>query len=222
VKLELSRPILYLITRGATDNTTTPASPAFQHILLQISAAVTAGVPLIQLREKRLTTRVLFELTERAVQLTRKTATRILVNDRADVARAAGADGVHLTSQSIDVKSIRKTFGKGFLIGASTHSSAEARAARDAGADFIVLGPIFPTASKEKYGPALGLDKLTEVAQELTPFPVLALGGIGFQNARDCLRAGAAGIAGISLFNDPERLPGVAALSRLSAKGVTK
>jgi len=222
VKLELSKPIIYLITRGATDDATTAESPEFQHILLQVSAAVAAGVPLIQLREKKLTTRVLFELTERAVRLTHKTATRILVNDRADVARAAGADGVHLTTRSIDVATIRKTFGKEFLIGASTHSLAEACAARAAGADFIVLGPIFPTTSKEKYGSALGLNSLRDVARELTHFPVLALGGIGVKNARDCLRAGASGIAGISLFNEPERMQSIAAAIRPFAKGVTK
>ena len=222
MKLELSKPILYLITRGATDDTTTAESPEFQHILQQVSAAVTAGVPLIQLRERKLTTRVLFELTECAVRLTHETVTRILVNDRADVASAARADGVHLTTRSIDVATIRKTFGEEFLIGASTHTSAEARAARVGGANFIVFGPIFPTASKEKYGSALGLNRLREVAGELNNFPVLAIGGIGIKNAHDCLRSGASGLAGISLFNEPERMQSTAAAIRPFAKGVTK
>ena len=140
--LNLSKPILYLITRGATSEGTTPDAPEFARILNQISAAVAAGINLIQIREKQLTTRVLFELVERASELTRGTNTRLLVNDRADVAVAAGADGVHLTTQSLDAATIRKIFGQELLIGVSTHSLTEARAAQEQGADFIVLGPV--------------------------------------------------------------------------------
>jgi thiamine-phosphate pyrophosphorylase len=204
--LNLSKPILYLITRGATDETSTPESAEFHQILLQISAAVTAGIPLIQIREKRLTSRVLFELAARAADLTRGTATRVLVNDRADIAAGARADGVHLTTQSLEASIIRKTFGNEFLIGTSTHSLAEAEAAKDGGADFIVFGPIFESFSKKKYGPPVGVEALTTVAREVKPFPVLALGGISVNNAKECLRAGASGIAGIGLFGDPERL----------------
>ncbi len=171
-----------------------------------MSAAVAAGLELIQLREKRLTTRVLFELSEQSAGLTRGSATRLLVNDRADVAAAAGADGVHLTTQSIDAATIRRTFGEDFLIGVSTHSLAEAEVAKEDGADFVVFGPVFATPSKENYGPPTGLAKLEGVAKELAPFPVLALGGVDVTNARDCLRAGASGIAGISLFEEPNRI----------------
>ena len=101
---------------------------------------------------------------------------------------------------------MRRTFGDGFLIGASTHSLGEATNARDGGADFIVFGPIFPTPSKEDYGPPLGVDSLADLASELAPLPVLALGGISIDNARECLRVGASGIAGISLFRAPENL----------------
>ena len=204
--LNLPKPILYLITRGATAEATTSADIEFQDILNQISAAVAAGVQLIQLREKRLTARVLFELTARASEITRGTSTRLLVNDRADIAASAGADGVHLTTRSLEPEIVRRTFGDGFLIGSSTHSCSEARVARDGGADFVVFGPIFPTLSKAEYGPPLGVQKLAEVALELAPFPVLALGGISTQNAQECLRAGASGIAGISLFSDPSTL----------------
>ena len=129
--LHLRRPILYLITRGATADTTTADDLAFQEILGQVSAATAARIDLIQIREKKLNARVLFELTERAVELTSGTSTRILVNDRADIAAGAGAAGVHLTTRSLDAATIRKTFGADLLIGASTHSLAEARAARD-------------------------------------------------------------------------------------------
>src|SRR5260370_24389173 len=195
------KPILYLITRGATTETTTPTSDEFQSILTQVSAAVSAGVQLIQLREKKLTDRVLFELTTSAVAITRGTSTRILVNDRADIA-AGGADGVHLTTYSLEPKTVRETFGEDFLIGASTHSLAEATASRDGGADFAVFGPVFDTSSKAGYGSPLGVAALNEVSRVLDPFPILALGGISLSNAAECLRAGVSGIAGISIFQN--------------------
>jgi thiamine-phosphate pyrophosphorylase len=206
MKLDLSKPILYLITRGASSEATTTDSPEYQKILDQVSAAVTAGIDLIQIREKRMTTRILFALTEQAAKLTRGSGTQLLVNDRADVAASAGADGVHLTTQSIDPQTIRRIFGKEFLVGVSTHSLPEARNARDDGAHFVVFGPVFPTASKEKYGAPVGVAEMERVAGELRPFPVLALGGITSDNTAECLHAGASGIAGISLFDDPSRL----------------
>jgi thiamine-phosphate pyrophosphorylase len=206
MRFDLSKPILYLITRGASTEMTTPESPEFRQILAQVSAAVAAGLELIQLREKRLKARVLFELSEQSAALTRGSVTRLLVNDRADVAAAAGADGVHLTTQSIDAKTIRRTFGEDFLIGVSTHALAEAEVAKEVGADFVVFGPVFATPSKENYGRPAGLPKLERVAKELAPFPVLALGGVDVTNARECLQAGASGIAGISLFEEPGRI----------------
>jgi thiamine-phosphate pyrophosphorylase len=86
---------------------------------------------------------VLYELVLRAAKITRGSDTRLLVNDRADIARAAGADGVHLTSQSLPANVVRKMFGPEFVIGVSTHSFEEARAAQAAGADFVVFGPVF-------------------------------------------------------------------------------
>lgn len=209
--LNLSKPILYLITRGATDETTTTESAEFQQILLQVSTAVTAGIQLIQIREKKLRSRVLFELATRAVSIAQGTRTRVLVNDRADIAASAGADGVHLTTRSLEAAVVRDAFGDEFLVGSSTHSLAEARRARDGGADFIVFGPIFPSLSKKKYGPLLGVQALSDVAGELVPFPVLALGGISTGNAAECMRAGASGVAAISLFSEPESLATVVA-----------
>src|SRR5256885_15177729 len=216
--LNLSIPILYLITRGATTEGTTPDAPEFAFILHQVSAVVAAGINLIQIREKQLTARVLFELVERASHLTRGTGTRLLVNDRADVSVGAGADGVQLTAQSLDAAMIRKTFGKEVLIGASTHSLTEARAAQEQGADFIVFGPVFETQSKKVFGPPVGLEKLVDVARELRDFPVLALGGISATRAVDCFAAGAQGIAGISLFSDPKTLMQTATVIVESAK----
>ena len=214
--LNLSKPILYLITRGVTDETTTTESVEFHQLLGQFSAAVSAGIQLIQIREKRLTARLLFELTSRALSITQGTGTRVLVNDRADIAAGAGADGVHLTTQSLEAAVVRQAFGERLLIGSSTHSVEEALRARDAGVDFIVFGPVFESPAKKKYGPPVGLQALSGVARELGPFPVIALGGISIKNGAECLCAGASGIAGISLFSEPEGLANVASVIRES------
>ena len=218
--LNLSKPILYLITPGATVETTTPASTEFQKLLSQISVAVDAGIELIQLREKNLTARVLFELTERVVEITRGSSTRVLVNDRADVAAGAGADGVHLTTRSLSAEVIRKSFGDDFLIGVSTHSITEATAARENGANFAVFGPVFETATKTEYGPPRGVEALAEICHALSAFPILALGGISIQNASDCLQRGASGIAGISLFSDASNLNATVARIRATFESI--
>ena len=212
--LQNQKPILYLITRGATTAATSPASKEFQDILTLVRAAVAAGVNLIQLREKQLTARTLYELTAGLAEITRGTPTSLLVNDRADIARAAGADGVHLASNSIDAAVIRETFGNHFLIGVSTHSQAELQRARDASADFAVFGPVFETSSKAQSGSPVGLQSLSEAAGAVAPFPVLALGGVSIANARECLRAGAVGIAAISLFAEPSSLQSTVAAIR--------
>ena len=127
MSLNLSQPILYLITPGATAETTTPADKEFQEILHQVAAAVAAEIQLIQLREKNLTARVLFELTERVMEIVRSTSTRVLVNDRADIAAGAGADGVHLTLQSLEADVVRKTFGPKVLLTTSASSDRVVR-----------------------------------------------------------------------------------------------
>ena len=204
--LKLPLPIIYPITSGATSPQTTPDDPHFSEILRLVRAAVDAEVPLFQIREKSLHARVLFELVARAVEITHGSKTRLLVNDRSDIARAAGADGVHLTTQSLPVEVVRTICGAGFVIGVSTHSLDEARAAQAAGADFVVFGPVFETESKRAYGEAQGLDKLRDVTRALGEFPVVAIGGITLQNAGECLRMGASGIAAIRLLNDAENL----------------
>ena len=200
------KPVSYLITSGQTTAATTSGSKDFRDTIQLITAAVAAKIDLIQVREKALTTKALYELARSATELTRNSATKLLVNDRADVAAAAGADGVHLTARSLPVPVVRRSFGHDFLIGVSTHSLDEARAARDAGADFAVSGPVFETPAKERYGPPVGLEQLKHVCAELEPFPIFAIGGITEDNFVDCLRAGAQGIAAIRMFDDPQRL----------------
>jgi thiamine-phosphate pyrophosphorylase len=209
--LNLPKPITYLITSGATTQLSTPASEDFQSVLALVRAAVHARVSLIQLREKNLTTRALYELAVRSAEMTRGSKTRLLVNDRADIASAARADGVHLTTQSLEAQIVRRAFGKDFLIGVSAHALAEAWSARDGGADFAVFGPVFDTPSKRVYGPSLGTELLREAAQKLSPFPLIALGGVTLENAPAVLSAGASGVAAIRLFSGAENLSAVVA-----------
>lgn len=200
--LNLQKPIIYLITSGATTPTSTPASEDFQNVLALVRAATRAHIPLVQLREKNLPARMLYELAARCAAITRGMETRLLVNDRADIARSAGADGCHLTTRSLEASVIRRAFGADFLIGVSTHNLAEAQKALDGGADFAVFGPVFETASKRVYGAPVGTERLREAAQHLSPFPLLALGGITLDNTREALEAGASGVAAIRLFSE--------------------
>lgn len=200
------RPLLYLITSGETTVQTTQATKDFSSILRLVEAAVASGIDLIQIREKNLSANVLYKLTTSAAEITGGSATKLLVNDRSDIAASAGADGVHLTTYSLPAHVVRRTFGSEFLIGVSTHSLAEATAARAGGADFVVFGPVFETQSKSQYGEPLGPAELAKITSKLSPFPVVALGGIMIANAAACIQAGARGIAAIRMFSDPLHL----------------
>lgn len=164
-----------------------------------IQRAVDWGVDFLQIREKDLPDRQLFELTSRAVSLSRGTKCRILVNGRADIALAAGAQGVHLPSVGLKASEIRAWLPKGFLIGVSVHTESEITNACIQKADYILLGHVFPTDSKRDYGPCLGLDFLRKACSKAS-LPVLALGGMRPDLIGSVLETGAAGVAGISLF----------------------
>ena len=171
-----------------------------------IAAAARAGVDLIQVREKDQSTRELLALVEQAVAVCAGTSARLLVNDRLDVALAAGPNvGVHLPADAIAPRVLRGRFGGGLLIGVSCHSVDEVARAETDGADFVVFGPVFETPSKIAYGPPLGLEKLAEACRAVR-IPVLALGGITRENAGACLAAGASGLAAIRLFQQAESM----------------
>ena len=175
-------------------------------ILQQIQQAIDASVDLIQIREKDLATRPLLELASRALELAKGSRSKILINDRVDLALAGGLDGVQLGHHSVRTGTVRKQLGEMNLkIGVSVHSMDEFLLAAAEGASFATLGPIFATPSKSAYGPPLGLELLTKVCQ-CTSIPVFALGGINLENYRYCLAAGAAGIAAIRLFQTPMTL----------------
>lgn len=215
MKTRLEEPISYLITRGEAS----PDLPSHEksEILAIVAAAVEARVSMLQIREKRLSARRLFELVSAASAITAGSATKLLVNDRADIAKAAGADGVHLTSYSVRADVIRRSFGGDFLIGVSTHSIGEILEARRGGADFATFGPVYASPGK---GEPRGIEALREVCLEAGDFPVLALGGIDAENIELVISAGAAGFAAIRFFNDADNLVSkIAAISQVSAKG---
>jgi len=153
---------------------------------------------------------VLYELATAAARITEGSATRLLINDRSDIAAASGAAGVHLTGSSLPTAVVRQAFGDEFVIGASVHSIEEATVARSSGANFAVFGPVFDTASKREYGPPLGVPALARVTSELAPFPILAIGGVGLVNVGDCIAAGARGVAAITMLQQPDTLADVA------------
>jgi thiamine-phosphate pyrophosphorylase len=217
--LDLTTPISYLITDGRTTPDTGPSSAEFTRLFVLVGECVQAGVSLVQLREKQMRPRVLYQLARRAVELTRGTETRLLINDRVDIALAAGVDGVHLTTRSLDPLVVRNISPRGFLIGVSTHSLAEARVASASDADFAVFGPVFDTPSKQAYGAPLGLEALREAAQTVAPFPLLALGGVTRATIPQVIGAGARGVAAIRLFSDESELDAIASELKESRAG---
>ena len=214
-----SAPILCYVTDRRS---LSPSAPTFESLLAKIETAIAAGVDWIQLREKDLSAKECASLTGVAVELSSKSAsndsrTKILPNDRLDIAIAQNASGVHLGEQSLPVqqaknlaRQLRASNNLPFLVGASCHSLNTTQAAATSGADYLIFGPVFETPSKLRFGPAQGLDRLAQIC-EAVAIPVLAIGGITLQNAPQCLGAGAAGIAAIRLFQDPSaaELPGL-------------
>lgn len=178
-----------------------------RRLLEKIAECATAGVDLIQLREKDLGSRALEELALKAMAVLAGARTRLLINSRTDVALACGAHGVHLPANDLAASDARAIFARAGVsepvIGVSTHSAAEVASAEAHGADFAVFGPVFEksgTASRDGLEELRRICHRTEAAQP--PMPVLALGGVTLENARQCLAAGAAGVAAIRLFQE--------------------
>jgi thiamine-phosphate pyrophosphorylase len=199
-------------------------------LLQRIQAAANAGVDAIQLREKHLSARELNELALRAVEIVRvandanKSKTRLLINSRVDVALACGADGVHLRSEDVSAADARAVFMQvgvtRSIIGVSCHTLQEVELAEGHGADFAVFGPVFGKVGFESSG--VGIAGLRQACHERAaakpPMLVLALGGIDLSNAREGLEAGAAGIAGVRLFQSGDVGETVSRLRKLVAE----
>jgi thiamine-phosphate pyrophosphorylase len=166
-------------------------------------AAASAAVSVIQIRERDLEAAPLAALTAAIVRATRGSATRVVVNDRLDVALASGADGVHLRGDSIAPHRARALAPAPFLIGSSVHSAAEARACA-ASADYLIAGTVFPTPSKPGAARLLSANGLREIVSAVD-VPVLAIGGVTIDRIPEVAAAGAAGIAAIGLFASASR-----------------
>ncbi len=166
-------------------------------LLEVVEQALKGGVRAVQVREKDLSSRELYELAYELRKLTARYDARLLVNDRADIALAVDADGVHLGEKSLPIHRARKVLGEKKLIGVSCHNQISAITAQEKGADFITYGPVYYTPSKAVYGEPVGLERLEEVTA-LLQIPVFALGGINSGNAHEVIAGGASGIAAVS------------------------
>ncbi len=215
-----------------------PPAEREEALLQRIELASAAGIDWIQIREKDLSAKACSALVRRAVERVQRAselqsdetsdsrrAARILVNDRLDIALAAGAAGAHFGENSLPTQAVGRirrllaaqpaSAARNFSIGFSCHSLESAQAANSAGADYVFFGPIFATPSKAAFGPPQGVERLAGVCAAI-PLPVIAIGGISLQNAAACVQAGAAGIAAIRLFQDTPDLPATIAALRVS------
>lgn len=204
-------PVLcYVTNRHLLSNV--DSGEARETLLSKIEATASAGVDWIQIREKDLSGRDCALLVRDALPRVEKSSAgnalpaRLLVNDRLDVALSQHAGGVHLGERGLPVAEANRLVGAradrtNFLIGVSCHSLEAAKSAERDGADYIFFGPVFATPSKAAYGAPQGLERLAEVCAAVS-IPVIAIGGIATESATGCLRAGAAGLAAIRLFQE--------------------
>jgi len=215
--------LCYVTDRHSFAETASAKSRAV--LLDKIESGSSAGIDWIQIREKDLTGNECSALTRQALQRVASTATgegsrtRIVVNDRLDVALAARAGGVHLGEYSLPPQEAKRLIQErqreeDFLIGVSCHSLPSAKIAAENGADYIFFGPVFATPSKAAYGAPQGLERLAEVCRTVS-IPVLAIGGITLDNFAACASAGASGIAAIRLFQDADVAAVVQALRKI-------
>jgi thiamine-phosphate diphosphorylase len=193
----LKLPGLYAITDRQLSNC------AHEEIVRMMIAG---GARLIQLRDKETSARELFDAARDCLKHTRPAGVTLIVNDRVDVALAADADGVHLGQEDLSVEEAREILGEGKIIGVSTHSLDQFRSALESTADYIAVGPVFQTRTKENAHPVVGLELLRE-AKKLTDRPIVAIGGIKVENAAEVMAAGADCVAAVSaLYPWPAKL----------------
>ena len=189
-------PIVYVITRARG----LAGSPERLALRARLKAAAAAGAAFIQVRERQLSDRALVAFVGELIECTRDTGCRVIVNDRPDIAIAAGAAGVHLKDRSLVAADVRRIVPGAFIVGRSVHSEADAASVEEAGGcDYLLFGTVFPSPSKPDDHPIAGIDALRRVCERVS-LPVLAIGGINAGRAHSVAAAGAAGAAAISLF----------------------
>jgi thiamine-phosphate pyrophosphorylase len=183
--------ILYAIT----DRTLHPEGD----LLAQASSILRGGVDWLQVREKDLPDRLLFNVLQALAAEARRFRALLLLNGRPDLAAAAGAGGVHLPAEGLPIREVRRHFMRPFFIARSCHKVEEVLTAVEEGADAVTLGPVYETPSKAGMGKPLGLERLAEACAR-APIPVIGLGGINERRIPEVVSAGAAGVAAIRLF----------------------
>lgn len=162
-----------------------------------VQMMLAAGARLIQLRDKDASAKELLDAARASVKLTREAGATLIINDRVDVALTSGADGVHLGQEDLSVEEAREILGDDKIIGVSTHNLAQFKAALETSANYIAVGPVFSTTTKENPDPVVGLELVSE-ARKLADRPLVAIGGISVERAPAVIAAGADGVAVIS------------------------
>ncbi len=174
---------------------------------IQVTRLIAGGATFIQLRDKHASPRELFDEAEQAIRIARSHGAKLILNDRVDLAMALGADGVHLGQDDIPPEAARRLLGPSALIGYSTHNVEQAVRASSLPIDYLAIGPIFPTSSKQNPDPVVGLEGLRRVRAAVGPMPLVAIGGITLANAKEVVSAGAGSVAVISdLLADPSAI----------------
>lgn len=187
----------------------------------QVTRLAAGGATLIQLREKRLSSRAFYEEGYKALRVARDLGVKLIVNDRVDIALALGADGVHLGQTDLPSEDARRLLGPNAIIGLSVHNDEQAGNALHSSVDYLAAGPVFATKSKDNPDPVLGLDGFRTIRKIIGTTPLVAIGGIDHRNAPDVFHAGADAIALISgLLANPDRIE--AATRALIQLGVSK
>ncbi|HEX8775759.1 MAG TPA: thiamine phosphate synthase [Pyrinomonadaceae bacterium] len=164
----------------------------------QVARLGAGGATLVQLREKHLSPREFYLEARAALRVARERGVRLIINDRVDIALALGADGVHLGQDDLGPEAARRLLGDDAIIGFSTHNIEQAKEAARLPVDYIAIGPVYPTSSKENPDPVVGVEELRRIRRAIGPTPLVAIGGITRLNARAALSAGAESVACIS------------------------
>lgn len=173
----------------------------------QVERLAAGGARIIQLREKNGAWRDFYHDAARALESARKRGVKIIINDRVDIALALKADGVHLGQDDLPPAAARKILGERAIIGFSTHNLKQAVEALKLPINYVAIGPVFPTLTKKNADAVVGLETVRRVRASIGNFPLVAIGGINFQNFRDVLEAGADSVAVVSdLLAEPDKI----------------